>query len=92
MAGNQMLLIWDASWYHSSWYHKELVELQRSLSSERKTTGYVASDRARDLNNDDTANQIGQLLNIMRPYHEQYSTSTCHEILRYLIDYVLYTR
>ena len=71
MAGNQMLLIWDPSWYHPSWYHKELVELQRSLS-ERRPTGYVASDRAKDLSNDETANQIGQLLDIMRPYHEKY--------------------
>ena len=70
-AGNQMVLFWGESWYYPSWYYDKLVELQRSLS-ERKSTGYVASDRAKDLTNDDTANQIGQLLDIMRPYHEKY--------------------
>ena len=71
MAGNQMVLFWGESWSYPSWYHNNLVELQRSLS-EGRPTGYVASDRAKDLSNNDTANQIGQLLDIMRPYHEKY--------------------
>ena len=71
MAGKQMVLYWGESWHYPSWYHNKLVELQRNLS-ERRPTGYVASDRAKDLTNDDTANQIGQLLDIMRPYHEKH--------------------
>ena len=71
MMGNQMVLNWGQSWRYPSWYHKELVQLQRNLS-ERRPTQYVASDRAKDLSNDDTANQIGQLLDIMRPFHERY--------------------
>ena len=71
MAGNQMVLNGGESWSYPSWYHKKLVQLQRSLT-ERRPTGYVASDWAKDLTNDDTADQIGQLLDIMRPYHEKY--------------------
>lgn len=58
MAGNQMVLFWGTSWNYPSWYHKELVRLQRSLSR-RGSTGYLASDLAKDSNHDDTANQIG---------------------------------
>lgn len=65
-----MVLFWGISWNYPSWYHKELVRLQRSLSR-RGPTGYLASDLAKDSNHDDTANQIGQLLEIMRPYHEK---------------------
>ena len=71
MAGNQMVLNWGESWFYPSWYHKELVQLQRSLG-ERRPTGYVASDQAKDLTNDDTADQIGKLLDIMRPFHEKF--------------------
>ena len=69
-AGKQMYLFWGESWFYPSWYHKELVELQKSLR-EGRSPEYVASEQANNLTSEETANQIGQLLDIMRPYHEK---------------------
>ena len=70
-AGKKMYLVWEQeSWFYPSWYHKELVELQKRLR-EGRPTAYVASEEAKHLTLEETADQIEQLLDIMRPYHER---------------------